>query len=259
MNELVEATAIVLGIAGVTGAVVSAFNKNNMDKLQKENKQLKEKIGKKVDDIHGLAEVFTLMIQPLNHKFFSDIIYYLSNESWCCGLNSVCDTSDEKCNNAKRKITNNMLKIKLFIWYCGYMKLFKSEKEDCDFTLELINSTLRDIINIYQKKWETEVKIPIYIVNRFNEKHNSRAFYISEKMEEHFRDPEESTNVDFLKNKFLDYSHVLLKDTISDISHIMKDIKLKEQDLDYSISYTNPVRDKTKEEICDLCTKEYSR
>jgi hypothetical protein len=263
MNPLVEDIGVILTIAGVSGSVVAYFLNKEIERLKSENKILKERnrdieevIDKKIDDIHNVAELVMLTFKPLNHEFFSDIMYCLANESWRLGLASGSDEENVYKDKAKRCIIDNMLRIKLFVWYCGYRELFTNNNE---INCELIHSTIQNIVNIYKAKWIEEVKIPVYICNKFNRKHDSRAFYIVEKMEELFREGgDEIGNIDYTKKKFLDYSHVLLRDTIRDVFHIMKDIELKEQDKNYEIVYQNPVRDKTKEEICSLCSKEYS-
>jgi len=160
------------------------------------------------------------ILNPYEHNFFYNIKRYIKYED----KYPQCD------DKVKTEIIKNMLRIKLKTWYNKYLDFFSSNQS---INSSNMNSIIEDIINEYNNEWE-KARIPQYIIDSFNKKHNNKIGYMSTEMKYLFTNHSSETDDKFFIYIFLNRSLILLDETFEDMEYTLKKIELKEEDKKYN-------------------------
>ena len=159
------------------------------------------------------------ILNPYEHNFFYNIKRYIKYED----KYPQCD------DKVKTEIIKNMLRIKLKTWYNKYLDFFSSNQS---INSSNMNSIIEDIINEYNNEWE-KARIPQYIIDSFNKKHNNKIGYMSTEMKYLFTNHSSETDDKFFIYIFLNRSLILLDETFEDMEYTLKKIELKDEDKQY--------------------------
>jgi len=159
------------------------------------------------------------ILNPYEHNFFYNIKRYIKYED----KYPQCD------DKVKTEIIKNMLRIKLKTWYNKYLDFFSSNQS---INSSNMNSIIEDIINEYNNEWK-KARIPQYIIDSFNKKHNNKIGYMSTEMKYLFTNHSSETDDKFFIYIFLNRSLILLDETFEDMEYTLKKIELKDEDKQY--------------------------
>ncbi|WLE97598.1 MAG: hypothetical protein QTN59_01920 [Candidatus Electrothrix communis] len=232
-------------VAIIIAAIMTTLSFKDKKKAEEEKVEIEKEKKELETELQSL-------LSPMEHSFFVNIRYYIDNECW----HSSCSES-EQCK-VQDYIINNMLRTKLSFWYCRYRNFFLQKE---DFNIDSITEVIESIVRGYKKEWK-HLGIPEKVYKAFNDRHDPRAAYIFEKMEEIFKNYKEGNIVKrdiLLKQKFLDLSLTLLNITISDINSVVEGVVKKKginaENIDFNKEYQNDIKNKNENEVDELCFK----
>jgi hypothetical protein len=214
MNELlIELTWIfIVAISFLAIVLVSIANKDNIKKFLSKIEMAK------VGDFE--LKLIHDILNPYDHIFFYNIKRYLKYE----------DNYPSCEDKIKNQIITNMLRSKLECWYKNYFDFFSSHQT---INASSMNNVIEKTIQEYEDKWK-ESKIPQYVIDEFNKKHNNKINYMTTEMKYLFTNNKDDK---VFIHIFLNRSLILLEETFQDMEKTLKNIKLKEEDKKYDYIY----------------------
>lgn len=214
MNNAVNVLLLLgtsLGFLGALYAIYLLYK--NIINLEKEKKYY---IGKKLNS--------------LEEDFFVKIKYHILFGHEYKNINDP----------AKKIITENMMKSKLFVWFENYRKMLKEIDKTSSFSYKTIDLYINKIVVEYNYIWEKELLIPSYILEKFNDEHEEKVNFFKKKMKYVFIENKNKNNHFFVRF-FLKESMVLLDDTIKDIESTINKATIKNKDKNYNKKFKSPM------------------